>query len=100
MADDDKMIITADEAVSLFRGGDRIHNYKQVGHLLMGVDFTRESAEKALRAAPLIEIGGPGCKGAKHPIVMHDAAGGHSFFEADMDKVAEFEAARAAEREA
>jgi hypothetical protein len=96
---DDRLFITADEAESLLTDeGEYVHNFVDGGMMMLGCDFERDSAVKAFKAAKSIEIGGPGCKAMRHPIVVFEPDGRHSFFEADMDKVAAFEAAKAEAR--
>lgn len=95
MDDDEKVIITPAEAESLLHdGSERIHNFVQAGPVILGCDYDRDRAIEAFKNAKWIEIGGDGCKGMKHPIVVVGPDGRASFFEADMAKVAAFEAAR------
>lgn len=100
--EDEKLIITAAEAESLLvDGAAHIHNFVQAGPILLGCDYDRAHAIEAFRTAASIEIGGEGCKAVAHPIVVWRPAsdvGGpaYSFFKADMDKVAAFEAQRKA----
>lgn len=94
MTTDNKLIITPDEAESLLQDGETVHNFAQAGFAILGCDYDRAAAIKAFREAKSIEIGGSSCKGMKHPIVIWDSDGHYTFFEADMDKVAAFEASR------
>ena len=91
---DDRILLTADEAISLLPEGEYVHNTTG-GMIMIGCDYSRESAEKSLREAVQIEIGGPMCKAMRHPLVTWDSPHHCTFFEADMDKVAAFEASRA-----
>lgn len=96
MADDDKMIITPAEAESLLAEGEYVHNFANPGAgLMVGCDYERANAIEAFKSAHSIEIGGDGCKRMKHPIVVWDSPRHYTFFEADMEKLAAFEAARA-----
>jgi hypothetical protein len=95
MSNDDKLIISADEAIGLLPDGDTIHNYANpASGLMLGVDYEREDAIRHFRNALSIEIGGDGCKAMMHPLVVWDSATHYTFFEADMNKVAAFEATR------
>lgn len=96
--EDNKVIITAAEAAMLLRSDkDDVHNFANPhGGLFIGCDYERSAALAAFRDAQTIEIGGPGCKASKHPLAVTDTAGRVTFFEADMEKVAAFELARAA----
>lgn len=95
---DDKLIITPAEAEALLiDGAETVHNYANpAAGFMIGVDYERAHAIQAFDAAHQIEIGGPGCKASKHPIVVWDKPNRYSFFEADMAKVDAFEASRAA----
>ncbi len=93
--DAEKITLTPDEAESLLPEGDTVHNYLNPGAgLMMGCDFSRESAVEALSKAVQIEIGGDGCKGMGHALVVWDTEKSYSFFEADKGRVAEMEAAK------
>lgn len=96
LENDDKFIITADEAENLLiDGAEYIHNYANpAAGMMIGCDYERAAAIAAFRKAKLIEIGGYGCRGLRHPIVVHEDDGRYTFFEADMDKVRELETAR------
>ena len=95
MSDDEKCIITPDEAASLLPEGDVIHNFVQADFMFIGADYDRADAIEAFRKAKSIEIGGVACKRMKHPIVAWRTDRDYSFFEADMVKVAAFETERA-----
>lgn len=96
---DDKLIITAEQAESLLNDGPTIHNFVQCGGaMLVGCDYDRAEALKAFADAKLIEIGGDGCKTMGHALAVWKGEPNDivsvSFFEADKDKVAAFEAAQ------
>lgn len=95
MSDDDKVILTPAEAEAMLPEGEYVHNFANpTGGLMVGIDYEREDAVKKLHTAKQIELGGPECMAMKHPIVVWDTPTHHTFFEADMDKVKAFEAAR------
>lgn len=89
-----RLILTPEEAIDLLPEGDTIHNFADGGLILLGVDYSRDEAIKAIREAVQVEIGGDGCKAMRHPLVVWNAEDKYTFFEADMDKVAALEAAR------
>ena len=95
MSNNQKITLTVDEAISLLADSEYVHNLSIVGEALLGVDYSRDDAEQTIRAAIYIEIGGPQCQTLKHPIVVWYDENHHTFFEADMDKVATFETAKA-----
>jgi hypothetical protein len=91
---DEKIILTPDEAASLLADSQYVHNFIQSGPMFLGCDFEKDSAIEAFRSAKQIELAGENAKGMKHPLAVFDKDGKLSFFEADMDKVEAFEAAR------
>lgn len=95
MASDDKIILTADEAISLLAPGDTVHNYAYpVAGIFLGVDYDRSDAEKHIREAIQSEIAGPGCKGMKHALAVWSSKNRVTFFETDMEKVEAMERAK------
>lgn len=97
MAEDDKLILTAEEAESLLNDeGEYVHNFIQSGMVFLGCDYDRADAIAAFKSAKSIEIGGPACKRMKHPLAVFDKDGRLSFFEADLSKVEAYEAQRVA----
>ncbi len=94
---DEKILLTAEEAISLLPEGPYVHNYKNPGvGLMIGIDFERDSAEECIRNAVQCEIGGPGCKSMKHALVVWKTERDLSFFETDMAKVEAMEQAKTA----
>jgi len=97
MASDDKIILTADEAISLLPDGEHVHNYiNNVVNMFIGCDYTRDEAEKHIRAATACEIGGENCKRMKHALVVWSSADSLSFFATDPEKVEAMERAKEA----
>jgi hypothetical protein len=94
---DEKVLLTADEAISLLCEGEHVHNYVNPGAgLFIGCDFDRDEAEKYIREAVQREIGGDNCKRMKHALVVWKTEKDLSFFETDMAKVEALEQAKAA----
>lgn len=94
MSDDDICLLTAEQAVSLLPEGEYVHNFANpAGGLMLGCDYERADAIKALSEAKRIEIGGEGCKRIKHPLAVWDKNDRLTFFAADMAKVEAFEKA-------
>lgn len=83
---DEKIILTPDEAISILKEGNYVHNFMQGGFALLGCDYSREDAIKALRDSFQIEIGGDTCKAMQHPLAVWASDDKVSFFEADMQK--------------
>jgi hypothetical protein len=94
-----KIILTPDHAEGLLPEGEYVHNFIQSNFAFLGCDYARADAVKAFGEAQQIEIAGENAKAMRHPIAVFDKDGKLSFFEADMDKVAAFEAAALAKTE-
>lgn len=92
----ERVIISPAEATALLiDGAEYVHNYANPsGGMFLGVDYDRADAIEAFEKAKQIEIGGEGCKGMRHPLVVWDTDNHYTFFEADMDKISAFEEAR------
>jgi hypothetical protein len=85
---DEKILLTADEAISLLATGEHIHNFiNNVPDLFIDCDYDRVDAEKHIRDAIACEIAGPGCKSMKHALAVWSSNNNVSFFATDMDKV-------------
>lgn len=89
-------VLTSAEAISLLPAGDYVHNFAG-GGILIGCDYSREQAIKALNEAAEIEIGGGACRAMRHPLAVWEPSGRVTFFEADMAKLEAFEAAALAD---
>jgi hypothetical protein len=95
MSDDNKIILTVDEALGLLRDGQYVHNYRNPSAgMFIGCDWDREEAERAIRNAHALELGGDNCKRMKHALVVWESKNDLSFFETDVDKVSSLEAAK------
>lgn len=95
MSSDDKIILTADEAISLLAPGENVHNFiNNIAGMFIGCDYSRDSAEKHIRDAVECEIGGPACKRIKHALVVWSSKTRMTFFETDMEKVEAMERAK------
>lgn len=71
----ERKTVTFEEAVKLLPAGERIHTFRQAGPMMLGADHTREGLLAALKAAPAIEITGPGAQAMKHGLAIHDDHG-------------------------
>lgn len=93
--DEEKWVITAAEAESLLvDGADTIHSFTNpTANLLLGCDYDRADAIAAFKKTDLIEIAGPAARNIKHAIAAWEDDE-LTYFECDMDKLAELEARR------
>jgi len=84
--------ISADEAIELLPEGDTVHNQSADGSISFGADWSKESAIKVIRTARDIFLATSGFVFLiQHPIGVIEANGRKSIFEADMNKVREFQ---------
>lgn len=89
-----ELVLTPDQAISLLADGEYVHNMRGGFGMMLGADWGRQEAEDAIRSAERVEIGGPNARAMGHPIAVTEQSGRISFFAADMDRVAAFEAAQ------
>ncbi|HNL98896.1 MAG TPA: hypothetical protein PKL61_17315 [Accumulibacter sp.] len=73
--DDDKELISFDDAVTRLPPGDNIHTFRQAGPMLLGADHGRTSLLAAMRAAPCIEVTGPQAQAMNHGLAIRDENG-------------------------
>lgn len=93
---DEKIILTPEEAESLLVEGEQQHNFANPnGGVFIGVDCSRDSAVKMIRAAHALEIAGPICQAMNHALVVWTSESRHLFFETDPVKVEAMEARKA-----
>lgn len=94
---EEKIILTPDEAISILADGEYVHNYANPGAgMFIGVDFDRADAEKHIRDAVQLEIGGDNCKRMKHGLVAWSSNTRCTFFETDPAKLDALEATKTA----
>lgn len=65
-----RVILRAEEAIGCLPEGDVIHVFTNPGGMLIGADWGRADVIEAIENADRIEIGGPGCRGMGHGIVV------------------------------
>lgn len=59
---DDKIILTADEAIALLPMGAFVHNYINPNGMMIGCDYERPKAIEVIKDADLLELGGDNAK--------------------------------------
>ena len=89
---DDRLILTPEQAESVLPEGEYIHNFRNPTGMLVGCDYDRDGAVKALHDAKQIEIGGDQCKAMKHGLVVWDDDKSYSFFATDGERLEKLEA--------
>ena len=94
---DEKVLLTADEAISLLPEGEYVHNYiNNMPGMFIGCDYDRVDAEEHIRKALQREIAGPRCHGMKHGLAVWSGEKSVSFFATDMAKLKTMEAEKEA----
>ena len=86
-----RITLTPEQAESVLPDGEMVHNFVCGGTILIGCDYLRPDAIRALHEASNIEIGGEQCRAMKHGLAVKGEHG-WSFFAADEDKLAALEA--------
>jgi hypothetical protein len=85
---DEKILLSAEEAISLLPDRKYVHNYVNPSSgMMIGCDLERSEAEDHIRKAVQREIGGPECQAMKHGLVVWNTETHLSFFETDMDRL-------------
>lgn len=90
MDTDDKVLLTAEQAISALATTERLHTYVNPAGILIGADWDRSTALKFLEGAARIEIAGHMARGMGHGIVA--TSGRVVFFAHDEDALAALEA--------
>ena len=67
---DDRVLLTAIEAISLLHEGERIHTFRSCGMALIGADWDRAEIIDAINASEIVEVGGDGCRAMNHGLVV------------------------------
>lgn len=69
MSDDAKKVITFEEAINLLPEGAMVHTFRQVGPVLLGADWERDSIIEAMRSA-VVEETGPAAQAMHHGLAI------------------------------
>lgn len=72
---DDKVLISLEEAMKRLPDGDIVHTFRQGGHCLIGADHERDRIIEAMRRAPEIEVTGPQAQAMRHGLAICDEHG-------------------------
>lgn len=72
---EDKKIVSFEEAVKLLPTTERVHTFRQAGMAILGADHDRERLLSAMKAAPEIQVTGPAAQAVKHGLAIHDKSG-------------------------
>lgn len=66
---EDKLILTKDEALSLLSDDESIHTFRNISNILIASDWDREELVDAINHCKC-EIGGPMCRALDHGLVI------------------------------
>lgn len=67
----ERIILTADEAISLLPEGDEIHTTRQTGFMFIGADWSREDIIDAIQKSERREITGPVARSMGHGLALY-----------------------------
>jgi len=92
MTDNEKVFLTAEQAISVIAKRGDVHTFRSGGNVLVGADWRRKAIVKALNDAPegSIEVGGEQCMRMGHGLVLWTGSD-PLFIEADTDRLKELE---------
>lgn len=81
MSDDEKELLTYDEAVALLPDGERIHTFLDANGVLLGADWGRAKVLALLKASDTREVTGPSAQAIGHGLAAFRADGVPVFIE-------------------
>ena len=91
----EKVFISADEAISLLPEKGMIHTFIDGGLMIVGADWYRQNVIDKLKTADKIEIAGEGARNMGHGIVAYNKSAKYQsdllFIETDKDKLDKFD---------
>lgn len=86
-----KIILTAEEALSLVIEGENVHTFRNPnGSMLMGCDISRTRLVELINQSDQVELGGEMCRKMKHGLVVW-TGDDPLFVETDMVKLDAFD---------
>jgi len=89
---ENRLILTAEQAERILAPSESIHSYVQAGPILLGCDYSRQTALEQLRTASQLEIGGPGCRSMGHGLAVWTGPQKVVFLEHDAEQLEQLEA--------
>lgn len=75
MNEDDKVFLTAEQAIAMLPDKAEIHTYRGAGPVLLGADWGREDLIVAMKKSKTIEVTGPMAQSMNHGIAFFDDHG-------------------------
>lgn len=69
MSDDDRIVLTTEQALGMLPDDDDIHTFRNPGGIMLGCDWTRDAITQAIENNEC-ELGGEMCKRMNHGLVI------------------------------
>lgn len=70
MSDEERIILTVDEAIAMLPEEESIHTFLQGGGILLGADWSAEEVRESLRQSIRIELSGHTATSMGHGLVF------------------------------
>ena len=68
--DNDRVMLTPEQAESMLAEGDTVHTFLNPGGILLGADWNRQEAVDLIKSSHQREIGGSMCQSMGHELVV------------------------------
>lgn len=91
---DNRVWLSAEEAISVLPEGDNIHTFRSAGTALLGADWMRKELINTISES-LCEVGGEACRAMRHGLVVWTQKANPLFVECDDEKLGQIENAKA-----
>ena len=72
---DERELVSLEVAIGMLPNRAAVHTFRNAHIAIVGADWERESLIEAMRAAPFIEIAGPGAQALGHGLAITDKHG-------------------------
>ncbi len=72
---DERVFLTADEAIAMLPDGDDIHTFRNPNGMIIGADWRRDTLIAAIRSVHEIELAGETATRMNHGLAIHDEHG-------------------------
>ena len=94
MSENNRIVLTAKEAIKVLPDGDEIHTFTGGGAMIFGADWSRKEAIKTLKLAKRIELAGKNARSMGHGLAVFEQNDDLYFLETNEDKLKELENAK------
>lgn len=91
MSEQEKRMVTIEEAMSILNDGETVHTFRSTGSVLLGADHERQTLiDRMKRYSETLQIAGAMARGMKHGLILEDNVG-YLFIETDEEKLNAFD---------